>query len=158
MRGRENPPIQVDPEHPGTTETLSLSHTVTHTHGHTQTEQSGTVGASESSPHRRNTESSAAPGKSKKGEHKTLNGANVSGTWPDPDPLYTTKPLQVCPPHTLKHTPTVTGDPGATRVLFYPFLHAALGNARRGTTSKASRPGSVTSPPCRSLVPPLSLS
>lgn len=48
---------------------------------------------------------------------ETFNGAIVSGTWPDPDPFYTTKPLEVCQSHTRAHTPTVTGNSGATRVL-----------------------------------------
>lgn len=62
-------------------------------------------------------------------ETETFNGAIVSGTWPDPDPFYITKLLEVCQSHmhTHTHTPTVMGNPGATRVL--TFIHAALGIA-----------------------------
>lgn len=35
---------------------------------------------------------------------ETFNGAIVSGTWPDPDPFYTTKLLEVCQSHTHTHT------------------------------------------------------
>lgn len=37
---------------------------------------------------------------------ETLNGAIVSGTWPDPDRIYTTKPLEVCQSHTCACTHT----------------------------------------------------
>lgn len=34
---------------------------------------------------------------------ETFNGAIVSGTWPDPDWIYTTKPLEVCQSHMHTH-------------------------------------------------------
>ena len=81
---------------------------------------------------------------------ETFNGAIVSGTWPDPDPFYTTKPLEVCQSHTRTHT-NGDGQPwcysGAILKLLSMLLLGLLLNF--GRLSKANRPGDVISQPCR---------
>lgn len=51
---------------------------------------------------------------------ETFNGAIVSGTWPDPDPFYITKLLEVCQSHMHTHT-NGDGQPWCySGAYFYP--------------------------------------
>lgn len=69
---------------------------------------------------------------------ETFNGAIVSGTWPDPDSFYTTKPLEVCQSHTRTHT-NCDRQPWCYSGAILTFIHAALGINLTWTTSKTNR-------------------
>ena len=117
VRWREYLLYQVDPEHPGTTKT------------HTDWVREKVKELLSPVLNTINTHSNPVPLLSLGGNvtrTETFNGAIVSGTWPDPDPFYTTKPLEVCQSHTRTHTD------GDGQLWCYSganlnFIHAALG-------------------------------
>lgn len=76
---------------------------------------------------------------------ETFNGAIVSGTWPDPDPFYRTKLLEVCQSHLRTHT-NGDGQPWCySGAYFYPCCSRDYFLTR--TTSKTNRSGDVISQP-----------
>lgn len=76
---------------------------------------------------------------------ETFNGAIVSGTWPDPDPFYRTKLLEVCQSHLRTHT-NGDGQPWCySGAYFYPCCSRDYFLTRM--TSKTNRSGDVISQP-----------